>query len=81
MGAGSIGAFEVYGIVNAEFEESSVPNGIWLTLNERRENGMPANLVVVGSTGDGNYYCIEQNERSESPVIIFKTGGPAVAVR
>lgn len=76
LGAGNFGAFEIYGVVDEEFEDSSVPNGVWLTLNERRENGLPSELIVIGSTGDGDYYCIEQRGGEESPVLIYETGVP-----
>jgi len=76
LGAGNFGAFEIFGIVDDGFDESSVPNGVWLTLNERRENGLPSQLVVIGSTGDGDYYCIEQRGEEESPVFVYQTGVP-----
>src|SRR5438105_11846156 len=40
LGAGSVGGFEVYGVVNDNFERARVPDGIWATLEERR-NGLP----------------------------------------
>lgn len=76
LGAGNFGTFEIYGVVDDEFEDSSVPNGVWLTLNERRENGLSSKLIIVGSTGDGDYYCIEQRGGEESPVIVCQTGVP-----
>src|SRR5262249_46923832 len=45
LGAGNFGPFEVFGVIDADFEDSSVPDGIWYTLTER-EDGMPENLVV-----------------------------------
>lgn len=59
LGAGNIGPFEVYGLVQDNFQSGSIPNGIWLTLNERSESRLPAHLVLVASTGDGNYYAID----------------------
>lgn len=77
LGAGNFGAFEIYGVINDEFEDSVVPNGVWLTLSERHENGFPNELMIIGSTGDGNYYCIELGEGDESPVTIYQLGLPA----
>jgi hypothetical protein len=36
FGCGDINSHEFYGIINSNFEKSAVPNGIWLTLNERK---------------------------------------------
>ena len=47
-----------------------------MTPNERRENGLPSELVVIGNTGDGNYYCIVQRDGEESPVVVYQTGVP-----
>jgi hypothetical protein len=76
LGAGNFGAFEVYGVIEDKFEDSSVPNGVWLTLNERRESGLPEKLVIVGSTGDGDYYCVELRGGEESPVTVYQPGSP-----
>ncbi len=77
LGAGNLGAFEIYGVINGDFDESSVPNGVWLTLNERRENNLPNDLIVIGSTGDGDYYCVKQSYDTDGPVIVYQTGLPA----
>lgn len=37
FGAGNFGAQEIYGIINDNFENSSVPDAIWYTLTERNE--------------------------------------------
>jgi hypothetical protein len=58
FGAGSFGASEVYGITSSDFEISSVPNGIWLTLMQRKAGVLPSHLLVVGATGDGAFHCI-----------------------
>jgi hypothetical protein len=74
LGAGSFGGSEFYGVIDGNFEESEVPNGVWLTLTERREVGMSGDLVIVGSTGDGGFYCLEAGREKESPVIVFQPG-------
>jgi hypothetical protein len=74
LGAGNFGGFEVYGIIDNNFENSSVPNGVWLTLTERIESGLPDNLAIIGSTGDGDYYCIALASGEESPVILYQPG-------
>lgn len=76
LGAGGFGSCEIYGVIDDEFEHSAVPNGVWLTLNERRESGLPKELFIVGSTGDGDYYCLEMRNGQESPVIVYRPGLP-----
>lgn len=76
LGAGNFGGFEIYGVINDEFEVSSVPNGVWLTLNERRESDLPDEFAIVGSTGDGDYYCVDVRNGEESPVSVYQPGLP-----
>lgn len=73
LGAGNFGAFEVYGVIDREFEDSTIPNGVWLTLSERQENGVPSDYAIVGASGDGGWYCIELGDR-ESPVFLCAVG-------
>ncbi len=77
LGAGNFGAFEVYGVTNSNFENGKVPNGIWLTLKQRRAGKLPDNLLAIGDTGDGAYYCIELCEWEEGPVVIYQPNIPA----
>lgn len=39
LGAGNVGAEEVYGVTSADFVDSAVPNGVWLTLDVREAWG------------------------------------------
>lgn len=57
-GAGNFGKAEFYGAIDQDFEKSSVPDGIWYTLTERANAGLPVDLIVVGDTGTGDLYCI-----------------------
>lgn len=77
LGAGDFGGFEVYGVIDGEFENSSVPNGVWLTLDERRLSGLPHSLVIVASTGDGSYYCVEMSDERDTPVVVYQPAYPA----
>ena len=36
FGCVDINGSEIYGVIDDNFENSAVPNGIWLTLNERQ---------------------------------------------
>ncbi|BCU78070.1 SMI1/KNR4 family protein [Luteolibacter sp. LG18] len=78
MGCGDINGLEIYGIIDDEFEDSCVPNGIWLTLNERRNIGLGLGYILIGDGGDGSYYAIDVSkvdEFGESPVVRIAADG------
>jgi hypothetical protein len=77
-GAGGLGAFEVYGVINDDFEKSSVPDAIWYTLVEREKAGLPNHLVVIYDVGEGELLCLDcgTRESEESPVIAYQPGYP-----
>jgi hypothetical protein len=74
LGAGSFGGAEIYGVIDGNFTDSSVPNGIWLTLQEREESQLPAILVVVAATGEGGYDCLDVRGAGEAKVVLFAPG-------
>lgn len=76
FGAGSFGAFEIYGITPEQFPFEAVPNGIWVTLCERIDSSLPRDLVAVGSDGSGGLYCIRNGAGpvGKSPVVLFTPG-------
>lgn len=83
LGAGSVGAREFYGVIDDDFVESSVPDGIWLTLSERKQLSLPKPLVIVGEDGMGGYYVLDTSQRDavgESPVVIWTPGGAGLEV-
>ena len=76
-GAGNFGSEEIYGIIDDDFEDSSVPDAIWYTLSERKEINMPRNLLVIYATGDGELYCLDFNRingEKEPAVVSFFPG-------
>jgi hypothetical protein len=78
MGCGDVNGLEIYGVINDKFEGSSVPNGIWLTLNERRSAGLNHAYILIGEGGDGTYYAIDtcrSGESGENPVIRISLDG------
>ena len=78
LGCGSIGGYEVYGITTDNFERASVPNGIWLTLEERESSGLPDHLIIVYGLGDGTYYALDTSqtdENGECPIVAWPVGG------
>jgi len=77
LGCGDIDGLEFYGVINDEFENSSIPNAIWLTLDERKA-GLPNNLILVYGAGDGTYYAIDTSQvddEGESPVVAYSVDG------
>lgn len=76
-GAGSIGAQEIYGVVDDDFDNSSIPNGIWFTLIERQEVQMPENLLVICDAGSDEFFCLDFSKVSkegEPPIVVFVAG-------
>ena len=77
FGAGNFGAQEIYGIINDNFENSSVPDAIWYTLTERKEINLPNNLLVIYDTGSDELFCLDFNqldEKGDPKVISFVPG-------
>ena len=77
-GCGGIGGFEIYGITR-DFDYASIPNGIWLTLDERKDDYLPKHFIIVSDTGDGYWYCLDAsqvNASGEYPVVIWGLGIP-----
>lgn len=72
-GAGNFGSAEFYGVIDDDFENSSVPDGIWYTLNERRQANLSHELVVVASAGTGEIYVLDLSE-ADAPVVIIDPG-------
>ena len=77
-GCGDLFGVEIFGIIkDPDIDGKSVPNGIWLTLDER-SNGMNKHLIVISETGDGAYYVLnteQRNELNECPVCIWYRDG------
>ena len=79
LGAGNFGSAEFYGVIDENFETSSVPDGIWFTLTERKEIDLPHRLIAIGVTSYGELYCLDTTKKSEGPVIVYQSHlGPDV---
>ncbi|HYI35197.1 MAG TPA: SMI1/KNR4 family protein [Thermoleophilaceae bacterium] len=59
LGAGDVGGEEFFGVVDDDFEDAAIPDGVWLTLRERQDSGLPGDLILVHAPGDGSYHAIE----------------------
>lgn len=71
FGAGNFGSQEIYGVIDEDFENSSVPDAIWFTLTEREEGGFPSNLLVIYDNGE-ELFCLDNNKRNlyNEPAIV-----------
>lgn len=77
LGCGSFAGDEFYGVINDNFTNSSVPNGIWLTLDERSRGNVRSNHIIVAETGDGGYYVLDNSTKDsngEHPVVAWYPG-------
>jgi hypothetical protein len=77
LGAGSFGSVEIYGIIAEPFD-GPIPDAVWVTLNERRGGLLPRDMIIVGDSGDGGYYCIRQGE--DGPVFLLSANGASEVV-
>lgn len=80
LGCGDVNGLEFYGIVDEEFVDSGIPDGIWLTLTERK-GGLPDNFVIVYALDDGSYLALDVSEtdrNNENPVIQYWSTGETV---
>jgi antitoxin YobK len=73
FGAGSFGGTEIYGLIDDDFVNSSVPDAIWNTFG-LREDGLPPNVVAFHATGDGEELGLVCDSRAGGPVIAFLPG-------
>jgi antitoxin YobK len=76
LGCGNIAGLEIYGLINANFETASIPDGVWLTLADRQHLGLPENLFLFAETGDGGYYAMncEDLHGGEAVVVAWRDG-------
>ncbi len=76
FGAGSYGAIEILGIIDENFEDSCVPDGIWYTLSERQISKLPNNLLIIYEAGNGDLYCQDYGSvtNSEPKIVIYSAG-------
>lgn len=72
LGAGNIRGVEVYGVISEPFD-GPVPDAVWITLDERRVGNIAAEIIVVGDSGDGGYYCVHEGE--DGPVFLLELTG------
>ncbi|MFZ6018220.1 MAG: SMI1/KNR4 family protein [Chloroflexota bacterium] len=77
-GAGGIGSFEIYGIIQEDFENHDYRHldVVWLTLKERTVSNLPNYLLPIFDLGDGELFCLDfrKKEGNEVKVVGFTPG-------
>lgn len=79
FGCGGFHGLEFFGVVKDDFENSCVPDAVWLTLDLRKTADMPRSYILVADTGDGGFYAIDTSQHDsggECPVIEWWPGFP-----
>ena len=77
FGCGDLNGFEIYGIIDDDFENSSVPDAVWLTLQERKQ-GLQHQYIIISDSGDGGFYAIDTSKHGpagENPIILLDPNG------
>ncbi len=78
FGCEDINGLEIFGLINDNFDKSTIPNGIWLTLNERQAISLAQIYVIIGDSGDGSYYALDTGQTDaigENPVVRLSLDG------
>jgi hypothetical protein len=55
----AVGPLEFYGIAGSDFEDGSIPDGVWFTHVKRQEIGLPKPLVIVLNNDGDEFYCVD----------------------
>ena len=74
----AIGPLEFYGLCDEDFENSSVPDAIWYTNQERKRLGLPNELVILYDNNGVEYYCLDTSHLPESRVVVWDIRSRAV---
>lgn len=76
-GCGGLRGLEIYGLTKESkkgFAKPGVPDAIWLTLDERKDDYLPHHFIIISETGDGYWYCLDSsqpNSEGEYPVVVW----------
>lgn len=77
LGCGCFDGEEFHGIVDEEFENAQIPDGVGMTQRFRKEANLPDSYFILYLTGDGFLYVLDtkqRNEENESPVLAWYSG-------
>ncbi|MCY1164942.1 SMI1-KNR4 cell-wall [compost metagenome] len=74
LGCGDIGGREFFGVIDSDFINLSIPDAVWITLQERVESNLPNSYIIISDTGDGSYIVLNCIESDEDKVMIWTPG-------
>jgi len=74
-GNGFFNGHEFYGICKEDFINSSIPDAIWLTMNERNKFNLDSSLILIKESRE-YYFAIDtsRNINGENPIIDLVPG-------
>ncbi len=78
-GCGGISSFEIFGVIDGNFERPGELNSVWLNLEERKTANLPLNFIIVSKTGYGPSYVLDSSHKDkngEYPVLLWMGGLP-----
>jgi len=81
FGCGGIAGEDFYGIVDDNFTNSGVPDGIWYTIAERIDSGLSHEFILINSLGDGTEFALDTsyvNDDGEYPVVWLTLEGQII---
>jgi hypothetical protein len=73
LGAGGIGAEEVYGVICEDFR-GPIPDGIWMTLKIRADSNLPDAMVVIYDVGESEYFVLDTAQTDavgDCPIVLW----------
>ncbi len=76
-GAGGSLSIDIYGLINADFANSGIPDAIWLTLRHRKSYSLPHELILIGELGEGTMFALRTgvvDSDGENPVVDWVPG-------
>jgi len=74
LGCGDIAGQEFYGVIKADFNNSGIPDAVWVTIKERQEADLPANYVIISATGDGDYVVLDCAKNKGNKIFLWTPG-------
>jgi antitoxin YobK len=73
FGAGSFGSFDIFGIIGQNIHAVGLPNGVWLTLDERLTGNLPRNFFLFSAVGNGEYFALNTSASENGHVYAIRT--------
>ncbi|MGL4825501.1 MAG: SMI1/KNR4 family protein [Alphaproteobacteria bacterium] len=78
FGYGGVCSFDIDGVTEYKYENSSYGGVVWNVLNLRENFSFPHHLIAIYNVGEGTTYCLDtsqMNESGECPVVAWPLGG------